>query len=134
MCNKIAVYGTLRYGAPANHYLEGAKYLGKDSIKATLYNLGWYPGIKLAEDPEKTDVYTVVDVYEMPKNDMVNYLRRMDRYEGYVPEQPAESLFKRKKVMLNENNEEVFVYEYCFDVNNDDIIEDGDWFSVSKST
>ena len=132
MCNKIAVYGTLRYGGPANGFLEGAKYLGKDTIPAYLYHLGWYPGIKLVDDPTKSDAATVVDVYELPKGEIVDYLKTMDRYEGYSPGHPEESLFARKKILLNSNNEEVFVYEYCYDVNDADLIDDGDWFSASK--
>lgn len=124
MCNKVAVYGTLRYGAAANGFMKGARYIGKDKIPARLYNLGWYPGIKI--DPEQA---TVVDVYEFD-GDGQDFLPTIDRYEGFVPSQPRESLFRRVKTLLNDRNDEVFVYEYCFDVHEDTQIKSGDWFDV----
>ena len=123
MCNKVAVYGTLRRGGPANGYLRGAKFLYQDTIPAKLYALGWFPGIKFNIGPE--DFATVVDVYEIPND--AEFLLDVDRYEGYNRDCPEESLFTRKKVLLDNNNEEVMVYEYCHDVNESLRIESGDW-------
>lgn len=127
MCNKIAVYGTLRYGAASNGFMEGAKHVGTDKIPARLYHLGWYPGVKI--DPKAK---TVVDVYEIPEGE--EFLRRIDRYEGYAPGAPDQSLFRRVKVLLEDRNEEVYAYEYCYDVHSDNEIQTGDWFDVYEET
>lgn len=123
MCNKIAVYGTLRYGGPANGYMDGAKFLGTDSIPAKLFGVGWFPGIKL--DPEAS---TVVDVYEVPKENTAKFLERIDAYEGYRKGRPDESLFNRITVLTNKSNDEVMVYEYNMAVDPDTEIQNGDWF------
>lgn len=123
MCNKIAVYGTLRYGAASNGLMKGAKRIGLDRIPARLYTLGWYPGIKM-----DATASTVVDVYEIPNDD--EFLREIDRYEGFTKGAPEQSLFARKKTLLTESNDEVYIYEYCYDVHKDNEITSGDWFDV----
>lgn len=125
MCNKIAVYGTLRYGGPANRLMLGAKRIGRDRIKGKLYRVGWFPGVKLT--PNDEDLEVIVDVYELPEKEPNKFLEQIDLYEGFRDGRPEESLFVREKVLLKNMNEEVFVYVYKEDVSPEDLIANGDW-------
>lgn len=132
--NLIAVYGTLRRGGPANHYMEGCKFVTTDAVKARLYKLGWYPGIKLC--PSTDNHTTVVDVYELPTDSGEEYdkiLRRMDIYEGYVPAQPRDSLFIRRNTELLNLGKPCFVYSYNHPVKVEDLIDNGDWIEYVTS-
>lgn len=126
MCKAIAVYGTLRYGGPANGLMRGAKYLGQDAVYGKLHSLGDFPGLKLREEGEGFQV--VVDVYEMPPEVEPVLLMSLDKYEGYYPNEPDQSLYSRVKVLTVEGNMEVWVYAYKFPAPESSFIESGDWF------
>lgn len=102
--------------------MAGCKYLGQDTISGQLFDLGWYPGAKLGGDDK-----IVVDLYKMP--DSGEILKGLDRYEGYHPNRPEESLFERKVVLTNEGTLEVWAYEYMHPVPAAQLIKDGDWLS-----
>lgn len=131
----LAVYGSLRRGCPANGYLKGCEYVGQDAVSARLYKLGWYPGVKLIETGGNHN--TVVDVYKLPseKQRREEIVAAIDMYEGFVPNDPSQSLFERKTVtLLNDPEKETFIYEYCFDVREDTLIEDGDWINALSNS
>lgn len=125
MCKTIAVYGTLRYGASANRFMKGCKYLGNDAIYGDLYNLGAFPGLKTCTEKDGRKV--IVDLYELPEDDR-EVLGRLDRYEGYYQDAPDQSLYKRIKVLTINSNIEVWAYEFCSDIPSSTIITSGDWF------
>lgn len=131
---KIAVYGTLRYGAPANHLLRGCKRIGIDKIEGTLYNLGAFPGVKLAKKdhdvppPGVGTGFVVVDVYELPEKSSQEVVQRIDRYEGYIPSSPDQSLYTRRKTQTV-GGHEVLAYEYKWPCHPDLCIPSGDWLS-----
>lgn len=118
----IAVYGSLRRGQRANHYLDNDSfnYVGTDYVKGTLFPVGWFPGIQLFGDTP-----VVVDVYEILNPDALDHIHY---YEGYDPENPEGSLFVPKITTLCNNNKEAMCYEYNgrFGAAGD-IIEHGDW-------
>lgn len=120
MGDLILVYGTLRPGHAANVYLrDKAEHKGSTRISATMYNCGWFPGIKLAakgdfvtEGPKVTG-----DVYEITDEGLPEIL---DGYEGYP------NLYGRKTVET-EDGRKVWVYTYNHAVRDESIIGSGDW-------
>lgn len=117
---KVFVYGTLRPGHGANYMLDGkAKHVGPTRISATMYNLGWFPGIKVSGDGQFiSEGPTVVgDVYEIEGDDLSS---RLDSYEGYP------TLYDRKQVTA-ENGETVWVYEINQQPNGDSLMPTGNW-------
>jgi gamma-glutamylcyclotransferase (GGCT)/AIG2-like uncharacterized protein YtfP len=122
----LAVYGTLRDGGGANGLMRGCKYLGKDKVKGKIYSFGQWPGLIKGDEGE-----VVVDLYEIPP-ELPLLLSNIDRYEGYFPEQPDQSLFEREKVLTLNCKEVVWVYKYRFDCNTMPLISNGDWLSYDK--
>lgn len=127
---KLAVYGTLRRGGLANHLMRGAVYIGTTKIRAKLYALGGFPGIRFDDN---TVQETVVDVYEVTPET----LRFCDQYEGYKPGHPDQSLFVRRKTKTLGGHlnvpalykpMEVEVYEFNADIDESRRILSGDWF------
>lgn len=132
MPNVIAVYGSLRQGGPANNYMRGCKWLGEDRIKARLYNVSWYPGIKIGKS--YSEATTVVDLYELPEDaeKRAELLAQLDRYEGYK-EGGSNNLFVRKEIESLDLSRECYVYEYNHDVDAATLIPDGDWIKNALS-
>ena len=120
----LAVYGSLRVGQRANHFLDNDafNYVGPDFVKGTLFpvRMSWFPGIQLFGD---TNV--VVDVYEVLDEDA---LENIHYFEGYDPANPNESLFVPKEVTLINSQKEAMCYEYNgrFGAAGD-AIDHGDW-------
>ena len=98
MKHVLYVYGTLRSGGPTIR------------INATMYNLGWFPGIILGG----TDEVTVERVE-------VDDLSNLDRYEGYHENDPEGSLFVRRPFL------DGWIYEYNGPVNESKKILSGDF-------
>lgn len=125
MANQIAVYGTLRKGQRAEEFMDGLEYKGQSKLKgATLYKVGWFPGIKLAGN----DSSVVVDVFDIPEEKRAEKLSFLDGYEGYDPNRPERSLFIRKEIILD--GQATFIYEYNQDVNSKTVIPTGDWLDA----
>lgn len=122
MTTYIAVYGSLRRGMQAEHLMNkpGLSHVGQDTINATLYDLGWYPGIVLGGQSR-----VVVDVHEVDLDS--NALHRLHQYEGYIPHNWENSLFVLKRAFLNSNGKEVMCYEYNRNVDGRPIVDHGDW-------
>lgn len=126
MPKAIAVYGSLRYGGPANGLMKGFKYLGRDTVYGRLFNLGVYPALCLG-DESKPDEQVVVDVYEITDERL---LQGLDRYEGYFPDAPEQSLYTREMTLTVEGNLEVWVYDYRFLCNDNEQVVSGDYFDT----
>ena len=110
----LAVYGTLRRGGSANGLLRGAKYLGQDRINGKLYNLS--EGIPAVLPSASGTV--VVDLYELPEGAAgEEMIKVIDVYEGYYPDKPDQSLYRRKETVTVEGSMPVQYYEYRFEVN-----------------
>lgn len=110
---KVAVYGTLRRGQRNHWLLDQADFLFNDIICGVIYDLGGCPAFKFYE----CDDFVKVEVYQVTKD----ILDRLDRLEGHP------DFYKRIKVFLFENNEDVWAYEFQDDVDRYPEIEGGDW-------
>ena len=126
MVDFVAVYGSLRRGMQAECKMQRLEFVGVDYLDASLYALGWYPGIKLNTG---FGVGTVVEVYKLPKDERLReaILFDLDGYEGYSPDAPANSLFVRKVVETLGDRLKVYAYEYNYPVNRAPLVENGDW-------
>lgn len=115
----LFVYGTLRPGKGANGFLREQEHIGETRISGKLYNLGWYPGVKIegegrfiSEGPTvKGDLYRLTDE---------SITSRLDSYEGYP------NLYDRKKVET-ESGETTWVYEYNHGVSEERLVPAGEW-------
>ncbi len=121
----VAVYGTLRYGEPANIKLRGCKRIGQDALQGVIYHMGGFPGLKFITDDDPRTV--VVDVYQVPKDMIDEITTRLDYYEGYFPAAPDQSLFVRRQGRTTEGCLEVTYYEYKWEVDDALEIKSGDW-------
>jgi gamma-glutamylcyclotransferase (GGCT)/AIG2-like uncharacterized protein YtfP len=109
----------------ANHLLveNGFKFAGSDFVKGTMISFGAFPGLLLWGDTE-----IVVDLYSFEDE---GKLFPINRYEGYDPSNPEDSLYVLTRVPLVNNPEtEVLCYEYNGTIraaDGRDIVEHGDW-------
>jgi gamma-glutamylcyclotransferase (GGCT)/AIG2-like uncharacterized protein YtfP len=93
MPEHLFVYGTLRSGFRAHHVLAGrAERVGMGRICGRLYATGAYPAAVEAAEPGDR---IRGELYRLPTETSRELLRDLDRYEGFVPEAPATSLFVR---------------------------------------
>jgi gamma-glutamylcyclotransferase (GGCT)/AIG2-like uncharacterized protein YtfP len=125
MTNLLAVYGSLRQKMGASHLLKdipGVEYEGEDTVTGTLYDLGWFPGLKLNGNNK-----IIVEVYRVAPDHPI--LAVLNTFEGYYPENPKNSLFILRKTFLNSNGKEAMCYEYNRDASGRPIVKSGDWAS-----
>lgn len=101
----LYVYGTLRPGKEKTVLIPG-----------TLYDLGWFPGIKLGHGPDQV-VCEPVEVDDWGP---------IDRYEGFNESDPVNSLYIRQPLVVPYGIDG-FIYEYNRDVSPIKRIESGDW-------
>lgn len=122
MSKKIAVYGTLRKGCRANGKLSKANFVGEDAVKGNLYNIGWFPGIRLGGPQD-----VKVEVYEVSPEVEGEVLSILDSYEGYREGDPG-SLYFRKEVETTSGHT-VSIYEYRESPSETTLIPSGDWMN-----
>ena len=124
----VAVYGSLRRGMQAESKMERMEFVGQGRIAASLYALGWYPGIQFDGKGNST----VVEVFKMSEAPLLReaILGDLDGYEGYYEKEPKYSLFIRRTtfVLMPDGTElPAYVYEYNNPVNRAPLVENGDW-------
>lgn len=98
MSEYLYTYGTLRPGK-ANTVVVPGK----------IYDLGWFPGLVMGEGEVVCEKLEIKD------------WSWVDRYEGYYPDDPENSLYIRRPF------EDGFIYEYNRQVPDDKLIASGDW-------
>lgn len=106
----LYVYGTLRTG-------RGELV----AVPGRLYNLGWYPGCKL-QSPEANEFFTAERLEDVSEQ----ALRSYDAYEGYNPDDEANSLYIRRPYL------DGWIYEYNHSISEDRRIPSGNWFDEVK--
>lgn len=110
----LFVYGTLRkpVGHPRYQLLErSAHYLGEGIFQGKLFMVKEFPGAVESKNPGdrvKGGLYRLSDPEKI--------FKKLDRYEGYQPENRTESLFIRSKqvVTLPEDGEEIKAWIYLY--------------------
>jgi gamma-glutamylcyclotransferase (GGCT)/AIG2-like uncharacterized protein YtfP len=93
----LFVYGTLMKGFREEWQRKvGAEFVAHGTIKASLYDLGNYPGARqfIAEP----SVRVSGELYRL--RDSTLALRILDKYEEFFPLEPKRSLFIRKHVSV----------------------------------
>lgn len=109
------MYGTLRKGEGNHPLLNGCKYVGETKVPGFMYDLGYYPGVKLVSPSDKyvgKVPYITCEVYEVDPGT----LERLDRLEG-VP-----YLYDRMELP-----DGTFIYEFQHEVEDNQHIPGGDW-------
>ena len=79
----VAVYGTLRAGGinDIGQLRAGLRCVGCTTLNGTLYDLGWYPGLRLdGQQPVLAEVYAIDDALE----------QALDGIEGLWPDNLGE--------------------------------------------
>lgn len=121
----IFVYGTLRHGASNSlseslRFANMATHVGESRINGLLYNLGWFPGVKLPEDAEEFDAGQPSVKGDVFSVDVLCLPNMLDSYEGYP------HLYGRREVQT-EHGHTAWVYTYNGDVDGKSLITTGDW-------
>lgn len=126
----LAVYGTLRdcagMGVKGRHPLligNGILYGSRDQVAGRLYLVdGILPAIRLMP---QSDNRVVVDVFHQLTP---SRLFALDMMEGYCPDSPETSHYRRVKTRLvNHANTNVWIYEYVPKLRVKDILPRGDY-------
>lgn len=105
MSNILYTYGTLRPGLT-----EPVK------IKGTMYAVSWFPGVKLGG----------TDEFLAERVEIKGDWSGVDRYEGYNPEDEANSLYLRVPYA------DGFIYEFNRDVDPETRVASGDWLEHTQ--
>ena len=124
------VYGTLIPGQP-NEHLWGKGITTIETaviVNCQLYDMGFYPMLV-----EQQGGFVHGKLIRVKKQAYCNVLARLDKLEGFVPEQPTKSTYRRvrRDVMTNTGHTAVsWVYMGRIDQLGDaQLISGGDWES-----
>jgi gamma-glutamylcyclotransferase (GGCT)/AIG2-like uncharacterized protein YtfP len=111
MAIRLFAYGTLRKGrAPGEMagLVRGLRPLGNGVAHGRLHDMGAYPAAIF-----DADASTLIEgeVYEVPS---LQVLQQLDAYEEFLPDNPAASLFvrKRRKIRLIESGRDLMCWVY----------------------
>jgi len=111
----------------------GAKLIGQAICKGRMYDLGWFPGVRLDGAGE-----VVGEVFELPTDDLEQALIRLDRYEGVSHTVPEAGLYTREQVhvRLVATNSAVTCWIYQYNTTPLDeqynIVSSGDWLEYTN--
>ena len=128
MSRLLFVYGTLRRDSPNSRHgmLAGAaRFVGHARVHGRLYEIGGYPGLIHATDP---DDWVHGEVYELAGPHEI--LTRLDEYEGCGPRDPEPHEYRRERAevwMATGAREEAWVYRYLGSIVGKREIESGDY-------
>ena len=119
------VYGTLKRGQ-SNYPLieEAVRGMVPATIRGRLYDVGPFPALAEGDEAVRGEVL-VVDPVELPR-----LLSVLDELEGYLPSDPAGSMYVRRAVVAAaDDGGEVAAYAYFY--NRDPVglrhLPGGDW-------
>lgn len=123
----LFVYGTLMRGLGEDVQAKvRATFIGEGTIRARLYDLGEYPGAKLAGN--RSDNSVKGELYRL--HDPAHAVAVLDEYEGYFPSDPRGSLFIRELVPVTLKNREkrrAWTYLYNRPVDDSRVIPSGNY-------
>lgn len=103
--DQVLVYGTLKR-AYGNHRLMvgGSEFLREVDVRGHMVDLGGIPGVRL----DKEGVFRA----ELHKITDPDVWKRMDRLEGYCPDDESQSFYNRRLVTVDDDGSQAYVYEY----------------------
>lgn len=117
----LFTYGTLRKDERASLVDKpGALFCYEDRINGEIYNLGGFPGARIAGFNlcfKKDQPIVIGDVFQLETQKVID---QCDHYEGYP------SFYKRFR-RKTESGLIVWVYTYNGTLDSDDLIPSGDW-------
>lgn len=122
--NLVGVYGSLRESLGNHYILKESKKVGQfdtDPIYS-LYDLGYYPGLK-----EGGDTSVLIEVYEVNDETM----QRLDRLEGFISPDNEKNLYNKKEI--DSPFGKCFIYLYNAELPETSRIENGDWTDYHRS-
>jgi len=89
----------------------GAKLVGQGTMRGSLYDLGNYPGVKIAADG--SDDFVMGELYQLRHPERA--ISILDGYEGYSPSAPLKSLFIRDLVAVTlEGGQRTVAWVYLY--------------------
>lgn len=103
-----------------------AKLIGEGTIRARLYDLGEYPGARLAGNT--SDSFVKGELYRL--RDPERAIGILDEYENYFPSEPRKSLFIRELVAVmleNRATRRAWTYLYSRPVDDVKLIPSGNY-------
>jgi gamma-glutamylcyclotransferase (GGCT)/AIG2-like uncharacterized protein YtfP len=133
--HQLFVYGSLRQGFnhPAHQFISRYfNLISAATIKGALYDLGEYP----AAIPTEGDGHIIGELYAIKMADEFCYaIAQLDDYEGIVPEENAQALYRRELVTVFADNGpvEAWVYWYNGSVDGHPRVESGDVLEYIKA-
>lgn len=124
---RVFVYGTLRAGDDNDitRLQPAPRFVGHGTVHGTLYHLGRYPGLRLAEADDSGPTTDVLgEVYEVsPELERV-----LDEIEELYPQQTNEYFKREIKVHIDGVPVRCFVYEINpIYITGRPVIASGDW-------
>lgn len=121
----LAVYGTLRQPDVRRRLgvEDRLQPRGPCLLPGRLYDLGAYPA--LVPDPSGTVAGELLATVDHA------VLAVLDHYEGYVPDAPAASLFRRQLLTLRQPTVTAWVYVYPHPVPAAALVASGDWLHTT---
>jgi gamma-glutamylcyclotransferase (GGCT)/AIG2-like uncharacterized protein YtfP len=128
----VFFYGTLMAGFDRRRRAgidDQLTYVGRGSIKASLFDLGIYPAAVPAPQG-----LVWGEVYEVRDPDTV--LAALDRFEGYTPDNPDQSLYVRAEAAVtlqDGTSEPAWVYFYNAPLGQAQQILSGDYLEHVKA-
>lgn len=124
---RVFVYGTLKRGRPLDRaeFAKLRKDVEEAEIEGAIYDLGWYPGVRLDEEGiVRGEVHSFDE-----KDDFV--LDILDGIEGYSPGRPeSQNLYNRRTVIaktLSGKKVKAFIYEINHRPRSERRLKDGVW-------
>ena len=114
--NYLFVYGTLRTGVGnpvRKELMYDVELIGQSVIRGKMYDIGRYPGAARGADEEPGSIIGEVLKITHPKK----VLRILDQYEGFDPEMPERSEYRRELIAVQlPNGKEVMAWVYWYNL------------------
>lgn len=130
----LFVYGTLRKAAANKMYeiiSRNARPAGKASLHGRLYDLGFYPGAILSQNPADL---VVGELYALDPKRGDETLEALDKYEGTTGQGSPEYRRERRFVTLQDGTRvKAWIYLYCQTPPKARLIPSGDYLAHRRS-
>lgn len=123
----VFVYGTLRRGASNDFRMDGARFLGRGTVRGRMYRVSWYPAVIVGGEERVHG-----EVYEVDERHLV----ALDRFEGIGPEASEPMEYERVRVMVQMEGggqKEVWIWNWIGVGQDKSAIPGGDWIEAERN-